>query len=541
MKKIVVNKSDEIAVIVEKIIEADDNDITLVVPRFAHIGESLSNFYLLKREADAIGKRVSVESVDDHITELSEMSGLASVNPFFAKNKRQFSDIVAPQQIKIRRQPIGKLNKKEPAEMAVEDKFAALEARLNRPMEIKKPARRFSLPKIRFPKINFGLLMPSGSSVKKVFIGIAALAVAVAIVFVAVRVLPEADVKITAKKQDGAYNNSILADKTAVIDIQKMSVPAQVFFQKKNVQLKFPATGKRQVEKKATGKINVYNSYSSDPQPLLVKTRFMTPDGKIFLLTKGITVPGAKITDGKIISSSIEAEVVADKPGPDYNIGPVKLFTIPGFVKGTPKYQAFYGESTGNMSGGFVGEMAYPTDSDIKKAKENAGTSLRDSLKVLLITQIPKEFKIVDGATSYSVISQKVDTDAGEDSQFGVFSEAQMSAIAFKESDVKDLLVKRVIYDAGDNFEVKNYTLEFGLARIDFEKGKLTFPVNFNAVLAEKVDIGGLRSRLAGKSKNELQFSLSGLPGIESVTVSLWPIWVKRVPVSPDKIKIVVE
>lgn len=529
MKKIAVNKSDEVAVIVEKIIEADDNDIILVIPRFAHIGESLSNFYLLKREADAIGKRVSVESVDDHITELSELSGLASVNPFFAQNKRQFSDIIAPRQIKVKRHSIGKFNKKEPTEMAVEDKLAALEARLNRPLEI-KPSR----------KINFGLLVPSRNSVKKVFIGLAVLATTAAIVFVAVKVLPEAEVKITVKKQNSAYNNSILADKAAVIDIQKMSVPAQVFFQKKNVQLKFPATGKRQVQKSASGQIIVYNSYSSDQQQLVEKTRFVTPDGKIFRLKKTIIVPGAKIIDGKIVPSSINAEVVADLPGPDYNIGPVKLFTIPGF-KGTPKFQSFYGESTGNMSGGFVGEMAYPTDSDIKKAKESARASLEDSLKALLITQIPKEFKVVDGATSYSVISQKVDADAGEDGQFGIFSEAQITAIAFKESDVGDLLAKRVIHDAGDNFEVKNHTLEYGLARIDFEKGKLTFPVNFNAVLAEKVDVGGLRSKLAGKSKNELQSSLSGLPGIESVTVSLWPIWVKRVPVSSDKIKVTVE
>ena len=106
MKKISVNKSDEAAVIVEKIIEAEDNDITLNVPRFSHIGGSLSNFHLLKREADALGKRIFVESVDDQVVELAEMSGLNSVNPFFTQNKRQFSDIVAPKNPKAKSKPL---------------------------------------------------------------------------------------------------------------------------------------------------------------------------------------------------------------------------------------------------------------------------------------------------------------------------------------------------------------------------------------------------------------------------------------------------
>ena len=94
MKKISLNKSDEVAEIVEKIIETESDKIILSVPRFSHIGESLSNFHLLKREAGALDKEIIIESVDDHVIELAEMSGLSALNPFFTKNKRQFSDIV---------------------------------------------------------------------------------------------------------------------------------------------------------------------------------------------------------------------------------------------------------------------------------------------------------------------------------------------------------------------------------------------------------------------------------------------------------------
>src|SRR3989344_7375804 len=104
MKKIIVNKSDEIAEIVEKIINVKDDEVILTIPRFSHLGESVSNFHLLKREAAALDKKILIESVDDHIVELAEMSGLTAINPFFAKNKRQFSDIVVLKGSKLNRQ-----------------------------------------------------------------------------------------------------------------------------------------------------------------------------------------------------------------------------------------------------------------------------------------------------------------------------------------------------------------------------------------------------------------------------------------------------
>ena len=146
MKKILVNKSDEAVVIVEKIIEADDNDVVLSVPRFSHIGESLSNFHLLKREADALDKKIIIESVDDHVIELAEMSGLKAMNPFFAKNKRQFSDIIVLKKEKSRKEKIssGVFSREELENNAAEEEdgrrqdYAVPEAGMEKP-----PRRHF--------------------------------------------------------------------------------------------------------------------------------------------------------------------------------------------------------------------------------------------------------------------------------------------------------------------------------------------------------------------------------------------------------------
>ncbi len=549
MKKISVNKSDEVAVIVEKIIDTPDNEVILSIPRFSHLGESLSNFHLLKREADALDKKISIESVDDHVIELAEMSGLSAVNPFFTKNKRQFSDIVAPKAGKAKkRKPVAKVFQEEEVEEAEEPK--AIEAEAEKPFispvspltifgklskgEEKKPTegRRLPLPKISMPKLS----LPS-SRWLSIFIVAAALALAG---WAGAVVLPRAAVTIVAQTKDWNYNDSINTNTGIGLDVGSMSIPNQIFSESKNLHLKFPATGRRQVERHATGVITVYNSYSSDPQPLVERTRFISPDGKMYRLADGITVPGAKIIEGKIVPSNIDAEVIADEPGPEFNIGPVKLFTIPGF-KGTPKYQSFYGESTGDMSGGFIGEVAYPTSEDIAQARSKAGDELEGGLKAALLTQIPQEFKVLDGATEYEVLEQAIDEEADENGEFGIFTEAKMTAVAFKEEDLQELLALRAKRDNGEDFDIRSSEIEFGLARVDFGKGILSFPVDFKAVLAKRIDIDDLQSRILGKSETELKTAVFSLPGLESATISLWPFWVKTVPTNPDKINITVE
>src|SRR3989344_6169261 len=92
--KVNVNKSDEATLIAEKIIDVHAKEIILSVPRFAKLAESGANFRLLKREAEALGKKIVIESVDDKALELAKASGLECVNPFFSEVKPKFSDIV---------------------------------------------------------------------------------------------------------------------------------------------------------------------------------------------------------------------------------------------------------------------------------------------------------------------------------------------------------------------------------------------------------------------------------------------------------------
>ena len=132
---------------------------------------------------------------------------------------------------------------------------------------------------------------------------------------------------------------------------------------------------------KASGIITVFNEYSSDSQRLVASTRFLSSSGKIFRAIEDIYIPGMKTDGDEVIPGSIDAEVMANYLGTEYNISPSD-FTIPGF-KGTPKYDGFYGKSDTSMSGGSNEAIE---DTDLK-------AEYQDKLDQLII--LNSKFKVV--------------------------------------------------------------------------------------------------------------------------------------------------
>jgi len=375
----------------------------------------------------------------------------------------------------------------------------------------------------------------------KYFLAAGILLLLAAAFYWATEFLPKAVIKITTQKSEQSYVESITADKkiTQIDTIQKQ-VPAEIFSTKKNFNFSFLATGKKLVEQKAGGKITIYNTYSSEQQVLVANTRFSTPDGKIFRLEERIVVPGAKVVEGKIISSSIEAKAVADQPGPTYNIGSVSRFSIPGF-QGSAKYESFYAESKESMTGGFIGQKAFPTDEDIKKAREKATKDLRDYADSFLSLQIPPEFKIIDGARQFNILREEVNKETDERGNFAFFLEGESLSIAFKESDLKNLLENIGREKLGLDFRLKTYKLEYGAGRPDFRQGKISFAINFQGIFEEPLDIEKFRQNALNKREEELKSLISSSPNIQKMTVSFRPFWVKRVPDDLKRVKVEIE
>ncbi len=531
--KISVEKNEEVSAVIDRVIGAEAQEIVIAIPKFSRFIDSVSNFHMLKRESETAGKQIRIESVDDRVIELAKECGLEAANPFFVRPERQFRDIVSakhPWEVKREK----RITDKSKHNHEEERRNAHNAARGKKEAEIldEEIRREFGEGEIERKQLF--------SKRRAVVIG-AVLLVSGTLSILAFKVLPRVDLELTARREEWKYANVIVLDKTIrAADGVTMHVPGQVFTEIKNGTFAFDATGKKEVSEKASGNMVIYNSYSSDPQRLVATTRFSTGDGKIVRLKNAITVPGAKISDGKIIPSNITSEVISDKPGAEFNIGPTAKLTIPGF-KGTPKYDAFYGEIKDSLKGGYTGVRAYPTDDDIKKAKNAATKTVENNLQLALKEKLPKEFTTFNGGAQFIINKQTLNTETNEAKQFTIFVEGELRVFAFRGSDVESLLAAKAKQQVGSEYTVGQHTVKYGWAEWDGNAIKINLPVDYKSVLIYGIDPNVVRGKVLERSEQELKALLVAMPGLESAKIKLWPFWVKSVPSSADKVRISVE
>ncbi|MEK7188075.1 MAG: hypothetical protein AAB691_04490 [Patescibacteria group bacterium] len=545
MFKIFVDKKETVTILAEKVADAPYDVITLVVPRGSKLGEG-NHLHLLKKHAEEAGKTLIIESIDEHILGLAEKQGLERIHPLFegAKKREMLSDI----------RPRHHVKKAEEAEEEVEGEVE--EEREEKVAE--KPRRRFMKLRARFhskkkEEIAIGegedeeveeseesiSFEPEPKRRRYTWIIVLGLIVFGVGLWGGSRALGRADISITQKKTPWQSSVVIVADKSpAAARAGGVIVPASLFTEKKNTVQFFKASGKKQTTQKATAKVTLYNAYDSSPQTLVATTRLATPDGKIFRLDNKITIPGAKLDNGKITPVGIDTTVTADQAGSDYNVGPFDKMTVVGF-KGTPRYDGFYAVMKEKAKGGVIGEAPYPTDEDIAKAEEKTKSILQSSLDIDIRRRVPEELKILKEASTVQISKLAVDKAVDEQGNFNVQGDGQLSVIAFKEEDVKRVF-ESMMKETNADQVFKTVTLTYSNAQPDFVNGKMSVGVKSEAVLVSPLDEKTLGGQLAGKSLSEAQAILSNLPGLEQAKIGIWPPWLWRVPGNSAHITLIV-
>jgi len=327
--------------------------------------------------------------------------------------------------------------------------------------------------------------------------------------------------------------------------------PGKIFEEELEISQEFSASGKVSKTERARGQIRVYNAYSDSPQVLIVNTRFISADGKLFRSVERVTIPGGKYDEkGKLVPGLLDINVIAAEPGEEYNIG-LSTFSIPGFA-GTPKYTAFYGKSFSAMTGGYRGEAPQVTQTDLDKAKDALIKKLFEEGNTALKNKAPLDFVLLDEALSQKIIEIEPSVSVGSETQtFKLGAKANLKVLSFRKSDLenfaKEFIVSQMPQDeilAEEGFWSKKKTQEDSLKinykfySIDWQLKKMILDLDFSAKIYPDINENVLKKAILGKSLKETQILLTNQPYVEKSEVKLWPFWVKKIPQDKNKIKI---
>lgn len=311
-------------------------------------------------------------------------------------------------------------------------------------------------------------------------------------------------------------------------------IPLEVMQLSREEKESIPTTGVQKISRKASGQIIIYNAYSSQPQSLVKDTRFETLDGKIYRINRSIVVPGAKVEEGKIISSEIEATIIADKPGEEYNIG-FTDFSIPGF-KGTAKYEKFYGRSKTEIKGGFVGDAPVVSKDDIDILESSLKDKIKNYLLKTAINPKPDEFLFYENAKKIIFGGNKNKPNPGDEAkEIEIKEDATFFGFLLKKSDI-DRALGGKYFDSAQEIEVVNASgLDFELK--NFTATDITFGLKGQAHFVWKIDETSLKNDLI-KEKGNSDSIFKKYVVIKKARIIFKPNWWRRIPENSARITI---
>ena len=297
------------------------------------------------------------------------------------------------------------------------------------------------------------------------------------------------------------------------------------------------ASGTQHVSKVATGIITIFNVYSTANQPLVAKTRFAAPDGKIYRIQSPVVVPGAtKKADGTLTPGSTTASVYADVAGASYNLAQATHFNLPGFA-GKPQYATFYAQSQGAITGGFVGDQPAVAAADMTKAQATLQNQLNAAVTTASVANIPSGFLPI--ANSLSIIYSDIVQTQGADNTVILSQSANGTSAIMRAQDLAAALATQKV--DGYNGEAIDF--------VDSEKitlsvpsgtkpvGELTVLLAGTPVLVWQFDPDVIKQTLLGKNKSDYESIIKTFaPSVERATLTIRPFWESVIPTDQGKL-----
>lgn len=580
MKKIYIQKTDLAPSVIDKLLSTHETEVVIYIPKDSALLNDPKSFKLIKRESSALKKNVTIESVCQDVLDAASFAGLDVADAVFSRKKNnKFADIMPSKKsggtnmyvMKGEKlhdgRDIGETHVTDAVEVE-EEKEEAVKAereylashniadysffkngfnnhkKTNETNDAEEKTDAEEVKQASYSEIAYETDDDTGEVKKMSFVKfVVTLGVFVVLVggaYLSFFILPKANVEVTLKEMPYEWAGNI-SGSASISSVSAASVPIQIFKTSKSGVFKFIASGEQEVHKKASGKITIWNAYSSDPQLLVKNTRFTTADGKVYRLTSAITVPGAKISEGQINASSIQAAAEADAVGESYNIGPSEeKLKIPGF-QGTAKYNGFYGVFKDGVSGGFNGVMKVATDADLAKAKEESHKNVEDALNSDVTMNMPSGFTAVpDGKTT--VVSREgitADPDAKGEFSYGISIETKVLAV--RENDIVSLATSAFTDKEGVSLTPKSVKVTYNTPTVDWTANKATIPVSVSGSWTREFDAGNFRQKIAGENYDSFRASIASIAGAENVKSELWPFFIRFVPKDQSKINITVK
>lgn len=310
------------------------------------------------------------------------------------------------------------------------------------------------------------------------------------------------------------------------------------------------ANGTVKVDRKATGKVVLYNSFNSSTQKLVEGTRLETPNGLIYKLKSTVVIPAQKTTAGKKVPGSIEADVEASETGEKYNQG-FKDFNVVAY-KGSDRYDTIYGRSKTALANGYSGVVPNILTKDINTAvAEIKEAILKEADEYFEKKAKSKGDTFVYIPTTKEVTYGETKQEVSKNGKTATISiNAKITATLFDSTELFEQIIKTQTETTNSEGTASSTSIEDASAEIVYtgETSKLKVDVEADSkitvsgatTISSAIDAPKVKKAVSGLEKEQAIGAIKRLVELENIEIDIRPWWNKKLP-SSDKIEIKTE
>ena len=294
----------------------------------------------------------------------------------------------------------------------------------------------------------------------------------------------------------------------------------------------YETSGSKAVVSDLVGQATLINNYSAK-QALVATTRLQAPDGTIVRIKDKTEVPAG---------GSVKVWVYPDKPEQFSAIQKDTHFIIPGLAKSLQ--DKIYGENEAELKAG--GQTVKTVASaDFLKAEQDLMSKITETAIAEFDKQLPSSQSFYSKLVQKEVVEKSFDGAEGDaKDSVAATVKGRIIIIGFDEVKLLNYVKQKIIeslaegkelqeFDAKSvGYQVENFDIENKTARIKVAASGLS-------VIKSESDILD-KSKVAGKSVEEIEQYFSGLKEIKSVEVEIKPSWFPKAPLNQSKIEIIV-
>jgi hypothetical protein len=538
---IYIDVEDDVTAIIGKIKSSNEKIIALVPPKSAGILQSAVNLRLLDRMATTNHKHLVLITNNQALMSLSAAAGIPVAKNLQSKPELpeisalsvdDDDDIIDGSSL-----PIGELARTADIpvgkpEETVEDALGELDID-EKSVDIKPKVAQASKPNT---SLKSNIKVPNFNTFrKKLFLGIGALVLLIAFLVWANVYAPSASVVVTAKTVSSPISTVATLGGANPTDLGKGTIQSISQQLKKDLSVKFDATGTKDVGDKATGTVR-FSKQTLTSYTIPAGTR-LSSGNLVFITTESATVP-VSVADPNCFPAycpgTVDASVEAENGGTSYN-------GITGSLSGAPNGTSATLVSA--TSGGTSKTATVVTDLDVQKAT--------DALKALATTDYKKQLTSLF-TNGEIIIDQSFNVDYGTPvstpavgaeatAQATLTTNATFTIIGLAKSDVELYLKASLDKQLTGISNQKIYA--DGIDKVvitSYNKSADTTTINItaNGEIGPNIDPDTIKEQIKGKKSGEAISVLTNISGVSDVTVKFSYPWVTVIPKDNSKVDI---